>query len=88
LSEYDDALFEEEEETVYSSSAYRVDAIRLLHKVFMAGRAQPADMQLMESADVHLTNWALHLPVDKRTPLDKSGQVDEVLFTAHMIVSA
>ncbi|QDS70757.1 hypothetical protein FKW77_003615 [Venturia effusa] len=87
LNDFDDDIFVDQEFT-FSSSAYRIDAIRLLHKVFMAGCGQGSDSHLLESADVHLKNWTLHLPVEKRNPIDKTGYMDEVLFEAHMIVSA
>jgi hypothetical protein len=87
LSDFDDNVFVEHE-TTFSSSAYRIDAIRLLHKVFMASSGQPSDSHLMDSADVHLKTWALQLPVEKRNPIDRTGCMDEVLFEAHMILSA
>jgi hypothetical protein len=54
----------------------------------MASSGQPSDNHLMESADVHLKTWALQLPAEKRNPIDRNGHMDEVLFEAHMIVSA
>lgn len=87
LSDFDDSVFADEE-YAFSSSVYRIDAIRLLHKVFMAGCGQGADRHLLDSADVHLRNWALHLPIEKQNPIDRMGFMDEVLFEAHMIVSA
>lgn len=85
LSNFDDNVFADQEHA-FSSSAYRIDAIRLLHKVFMASGG--SDSYLLESADVHLRTWALQLPVEKRNPIDRMGCMDEVLFEAHMIVSA
>ncbi|TLD38509.1 hypothetical protein E2P81_ATG01052 [Venturia nashicola] len=87
LSEFDDNVFANQEHA-FSSSAYRIDAIRLLHKVFMASCGQGAASHLLDSADVHLRTWALQLPVEKRNPIDRMGCMDEVLFEAHMIVSA
>ncbi|RDI86213.1 hypothetical protein Vi05172_g3823 [Venturia inaequalis] len=87
LSDFDDNVFADQEHE-FSSSAYRIDAIRLLHKVFMASSGQGADSHLLDSADVHLRTWALQLPVEKRNPIDRIGCLDEVLFEAHMIVSA
>jgi hypothetical protein len=46
------------------------------------------DPAVLEHADTHLTNWALHLPDEKRKPIDRDQHVDEVLFTAHMIAAA
>lgn len=87
LSDFDDNVFMEQEH-IFSSSAYRIDAIRLLHKVFMASSGQSSDSHLLDSADVHLKTWALQLPAEKRNPIDRLGCMDEILFEAHMIVSA
>jgi len=87
LADFDDALFVEDV-ILFSSSTYRIDAIRLLQKAFIASRAQSMDGGLVDAADIRLTNWALHLPPSKRRPIDRDGRVDEVLFEAHMIVSA
>lgn len=54
----------------------------------MASGGQGSDNRLLDSADVHLRTWALQLPTEKRNPTDRVGCMDEVLFEAHMIVSA
>jgi hypothetical protein len=87
LDDYDDSVFVDET-AVFSSGTYRIDAIRGLHKVFATMRADPTDLQPYERADTHLSNWSLHLPADKRKSIGRDGKVDEVLFTAHMIVNA
>jgi hypothetical protein len=88
LADYDDSLFDDDEEVVYSSGTYRIDAVRLLGKVLVATRSTPTDPLSLELADTHLTNWSLHLPDVKRKPMDRDGVVDEVLFGAHMIAAA
>ncbi|KAF2430088.1 hypothetical protein EJ08DRAFT_649886 [Tothia fuscella] len=87
LDDYDDALFLNDT-PIFPTSTYRIDAIRLLQKVFAASRASPTESYIVEAADVHLTNWTLHLPPTMRAPMDRDGNVDEILFQAHMIVSA
>lgn len=42
----------------------------------------------VEAIDISLTSWILHLPPSKREVLDHEGKVDEMLFQAHMIISA
>lgn len=88
MEDYDDAVFIEDETVSFSSGTYRIDAIRILHKVFASMRADPSDSGPYERADTHLTNWSLHLPADKRKPVGRDGKVDEVLFCAHMIMNA
>lgn len=56
--------------------------------MFATMRADSTDPLPYERADTHLSNWFLHLPADKRKPIGRDGKVDEVLFTAHMILNA
>jgi hypothetical protein len=90
LQDYDDSTFlaEDEDDTVFSSSTYRIDAVRIVHKVLAAVRCQPVEAAAMDLADTHLTNWILHLPLAKKKPLDRDGVIDEVMFEAHMIIAA
>jgi hypothetical protein len=89
LQEYDDSVFiSEDEDETFSSSAYRIDAVRVVHKVLAAVRCQPVDPVALDLADTHLTNWVLHLPMAKKKPVDREGHIDEVLFEAHMIIAA
>jgi hypothetical protein len=46
------------------------------------------DTGALDMADTHLANWTLHLPDEKKKPIDRDGMVDEVLFEAHMIAAA
>jgi hypothetical protein len=87
LQDYDDALFIDEN-AIFPSSTYRIDAIRLLQKVYQANHASPSESHLVVAADMHLKNWALHLPPSKKRPIGIGGNVDEVLYVAHMIISA
>jgi hypothetical protein len=87
LLDYDDACFADEE-TIFSSSTYRIDTIRLLQKVLAAIRTDPMDTTALDLADTHLANWGFHLPDVKKKPMDRNGVVDEVLFEAHMIAAA
>lgn len=43
------------------------------------------DDPLTDTMDAYLINWRLHLPDSKKVFIDSDGQVDEMLFQAHMI---
>jgi hypothetical protein len=90
LQDYDDSTFlaASDEDIVFSSSTYRIDAVRIVHKVLAAVRCTPIEPVAMDLADTHLTNWILHLPLAKKKPLDRDGIIDEVMFEAHMIIAA
>jgi hypothetical protein len=87
LQDYDDALFLDEN-VIFPSSTYRIDAVRVLQRVYQANLAGPSGYYLVETADVHLKNWALHLPASMKRPIGRDGNVDEILYEAHMIISA
>ena len=74
---------------VYSSFAYRIEAMRLLGTVLALGQpSSEDDSEQVEAVDASLTGWKLRLPSWKRDVLDADGKVDEVLFQAHMISNA
>jgi hypothetical protein len=91
LQDYDDSAFlapADSADAVFSSSTYRIDAVRIVHKVLAAVRCDPVEPVAMDLADTHLTNWILHLPLPKKKPMDRDGVIDEVMFEAHMIIAA
>ncbi|KAI9808813.1 MAG: hypothetical protein M1827_007188 [Pycnora praestabilis] len=71
---------------VYSSMAYKIEAVRLAGNVLRLGTDMiaPSDAQV-EGVDASLANFLLSLPQDKRHIIERDGQVDEVLFSAHSI---
>ena len=77
----------EDEQLSFSSSAYRIEAIRILGKVIAIEQSADPE-QAMEDAETALTTWFLLLPPDKMSVIDDDGEVDEVLFQAHMITNA
>ncbi|OCL10270.1 hypothetical protein AOQ84DRAFT_315728 [Glonium stellatum] len=87
IQEYDDASFAVEE-MVFSSFTYLIDAVRVMGKVLEVSRADSLEYQSVTSADACLVNWTLHLPPNKRDIVANDGQIDEVLFQAHMIICA
>ena len=46
------------------------------------------DEPVIDRLDAHLVNWKLHLPERKRELITSDGQLDEMLFQAHMITDA
>lgn len=87
FEDYDESDFATEE-VVYSSFTYRIDAVRILGKILALSRVGPFDFQAVEGVDGYLVNWTLHLPEAKRQLLSDDGDLDEMLFQAHMIASA
>lgn len=78
----------EDDDGDFSSGTYRIDAIRIVHSVISATRVASPTHEDFLMAEAKIKNWAMYLPERKRKPIDRDGNVDEVLFEAHMIVSA
>lgn len=74
----------------YSSFTYRIAAIRNLGRVLASPARQIliSDESAIDRIDAHLVNWKLHLPESKKTAITSDGQLDEILFQAHMISEA
>jgi hypothetical protein len=87
LDDFEEAFFDVDE-IVFSSAAYRISAVKIVQRVLAATRTVPVDIAQLDLADTHLANWALHLPDCKKNIIKRDGKVDEVLFEAHMIISA
>ncbi|KKY25919.1 putative c6 zinc finger domain containing protein [Diplodia seriata] len=87
LEEYDDSAFAEDE-VEYSSFAYRIDSVRNLGKVLAVTSEDVLDFRAIETADSCLVNWMLHLPDSKKEAISRDGQLDHMVFQAHMITDA
>lgn len=46
------------------------------------------DKPTIDRIDAYLVNWRLHLPESKKDFIKTEGQLDEMLFQAHMITEA
>ena len=46
------------------------------------------DENAISRVDAHLVNWRLHLPESKKKIIGGDGQLDEMIFQAHMISAA
>jgi hypothetical protein len=84
LKDFDDAAFSFEEKE-FSSSAYRIDAIRTLGKILKFQFKDLLDKDRFNEADTRLVSWSLNLPKSKREVIRRGGEVDEMLLQAHLI---
>ncbi|KAK8208488.1 hypothetical protein IWZ01DRAFT_343718 [Phyllosticta capitalensis] len=87
LQEYDDAAFAEDE-AEFSSYTYRIDAVRNLGRVLAVARVDIFDTATLDAVDSYLVNWRLHLPESKKEFITRDGQMDHMLFQAHMIAES
>ncbi|KAH6886948.1 hypothetical protein B0T10DRAFT_490526 [Thelonectria olida] len=71
----------------FSSFAYRVQCCRIMGKMLTVSPSGPGDKSLAQ-IDSLLTNWRLYLPLSKQNAYDNHGQLDEMMFQAHMMLHA
>ncbi|KAI9729733.1 MAG: hypothetical protein M1834_006684 [Cirrosporium novae-zelandiae] len=73
----------------FSSFAYRIEAIHILADIIILGQDpynnNDNEVRLVDEA---LANWFLLLPPSKKEIIDENGDIDEMLFQAHMIIHA
>ena len=89
LQDYDQYTFFDDDENAFSSFAYRVIAARQIGRLLALNQPFcPESNEIVNSIDIALNNWMLHLPEQKQTPLGKDGKMDEMMFQAHMMANA
>lgn len=76
------------EDREFSSFAYRVLCARNLGKFMRVPPIFGPEDENLAKIETLLTNWRLHLPAAKRDALQKNGQLDEMMFQAHMMNQA
>jgi hypothetical protein len=87
MEDFDDDSFDGRD-FFYSSFAYRIAAMRNLGRVLQSRAIVMPDGPIVDRVDAYLVNWRLHLPDNKKDFINAEGQLDEMLFQAHMITEA
>jgi hypothetical protein len=84
LAQFADRHFAEEEVS-FSSSCYRIEAVQILSRVLSISNteAHPDEVQAIDNS---LAAWSHYVPPEKRDIVSNSGEIDELLFQAHMII--
>ena len=85
LAQFDERLFADEE-IQFSSFCYRIEAVRILSRVLAVASADGVHEDQIQAVDNALAGWAHHLPATKADIVNNFGEVDEMLFQAHMII--
>jgi len=84
LAQFTDRHFAEEEVS-FSSFCYRIEAVQILSRVLSIANteAHPDEVQAIDNS---LAAWSHYIPPEKRDIISNSGEVDELLFQAHMLI--
>lgn len=70
----------------YSSFSYRIDAARILARVLVLNGLPAMHQDHLQAVINALISWVNHLPPNKVDIVDMYGNVDEMLFQAHIII--
>lgn len=75
---------------MFSSFAYLIGAIRCAGRAILsAPRAAPVDdtsLQLIQVADSMIEAWLLLLPPSRASAMNNNGEIDELMFQAHLLI--
>jgi uncharacterized YccA/Bax inhibitor family protein len=73
---------------VYSSFAYLIGAVRCaaLAISFVSKFAKKEDSPQVQVLDSALDGWLLSLPKNAKQVISKAGEVDELIFQAHLVI--
>lgn len=86
LEEYEFRDFEEDV-FVFSSLAYLIEIVKISATLLGLASLQPKDREgAISSAGTMLITWKLHLPREKQSVMKENGEVDHILFQAHILL--
>ncbi|PWY88819.1 hypothetical protein BO94DRAFT_556214 [Aspergillus sclerotioniger CBS 115572] len=88
LQEFDCREFASDE-TAFSSFAYLIGAVRCAVLALSTSpkmAVKEDSMQVIQAADSILDGWLLLLPKDRKQVMAKTGEVDELMFQAHLLI--
>ncbi|RSM09083.1 hypothetical protein CDV31_007850 [Fusarium ambrosium] len=76
-----------EEDIIFSSFSYRIEAISILGRVLVLNRLRDYHRDHLQAVENALVSWSNHLPTKKLDIVDSYGNIDEIMFQAHAIIA-
>ncbi|KAH8196931.1 hypothetical protein TruAng_008917 [Truncatella angustata] len=76
-----------DEETIFSSFSYRVEAIMILCRALLLNQIRDPHRDHLQAVENALVSWVNLLPTKKLDIIDSYGNVDEMMFQAHVIIA-
>ncbi|KAH8647198.1 hypothetical protein BX600DRAFT_476301 [Xylariales sp. PMI_506] len=77
------------DDTIFSSFAYLIGAVRCAASAITSSPKVPnkqASTQIIQAADSMLDGWLLLLPEKEKPVMKKNGDIDELMFQAHLLI--
>lgn len=75
------------EDAVFSSFSYRIEATTILCRVLVLNRTRDCHRDHLQAVENALVSWINHLPAKKLDIIDPYGNVDEMMFQAHLTIA-
>lgn len=75
------------EETVFSSFSYRIEATTILCRALVLNRLRDHHRDHLQAVENALVSWVNHLPPKKLDIVDSYGNIDEMMFHAHLTIA-
>ncbi|GAB1197819.1 hypothetical protein APSETT444_007122 [Aspergillus pseudonomiae] len=75
------------QEIAFSSFSYRIEAVTILCRVLVLNRLRDYHRDHLQAIENALVSWVNHLPSRKLDIVDSYGNVDEMIFQAHLIIA-
>ncbi|KAF5232415.1 hypothetical protein FAUST_8743 [Fusarium austroamericanum] len=74
-------------DVTFSSFSYRIEAATILGRVLLLNQLKNSSYDHSQSIENALLSWSNHLPPGKLEIVDSYGNIDEMMFQAHMIIA-
>lgn len=75
------------EDSAFSSFSYRIEATTILCRVLVLNRLRDCHRDHLQAVENALVSWVNHLPQKKLDIVDSYGNVDEMMFQAHLTIA-
>ncbi|OJJ33506.1 hypothetical protein ASPWEDRAFT_623653 [Aspergillus wentii DTO 134E9] len=75
------------EDPIFSSYSYRIEATMILGRVIVLNSIPECHRDQVQAAENALVSWTNHLPAKKFDIVDAYGNVDEMMFQAHLTIA-
>ncbi|KAJ5558710.1 hypothetical protein N7535_009411 [Penicillium sp. DV-2018c] len=75
------------EDSIFSSFSYRIEATTILCRVLVLNRLRDCHRDHLQAVENALVSWINHLPPKKLDIVDSYGNVDEMMFQAHLTIA-
>ncbi|KAH8705218.1 fungal-specific transcription factor domain-containing protein [Talaromyces proteolyticus] len=86
IRDFQQRVFADEEAT-FSSFSYRIDATKILSRILVLNRLRDCHRDHLQAVENALVSWVNHIPAKKADIMDSYGNVDEMLFQAHLTIA-